>query len=226
MPRETAVPKGGSLNAQMSAADMRLILTTAQLDILLSAHPCAAPHPWLLRDMLWLASRGLLLARPDGSYARTRAGHERARVEFRAARGRRLPERGSETEKTMKPHRLDVLIADDNRDAADSLADLVRSLGYEVAATYNGRAAVEAAEASRPRVAILDVEMPLLDGCAAAKAIRSQPMPPRLIASLTCLDPSEEPLKSGARHFDLRLDKPLRFEQLREALDSALGPRL
>ncbi len=47
------------MNARMSATDMRLILTTAQLEILLSAHPCVAPHPWLLRDLLWLASRGL-----------------------------------------------------------------------------------------------------------------------------------------------------------------------
>ncbi len=124
----------------------------------------------------------------------------------------------------MEPDRLDVLVADDNRDAADSLADLVRSLGYEATATYDGRAAVEEAKASRPRVVILDVEMPLLNGCEAAKAIRAQPLPPRLIASMTCLDPSEEPLKSAGGHFDMRLDKPLRLEQLRDALNSALGP--
>ena len=74
----------------------------------------------------------------------------------------------------MGPECLDVLIADDNRDSADSLADPIGSLGYEAAATYDGRAAVEAAKALRPRVAILDVEMPPLNGCEAAKAIRAQ----------------------------------------------------
>jgi signal transduction histidine kinase/ActR/RegA family two-component response regulator len=70
--------------------------------------------------------------------------------------------------------RLRVLIADDNRDAADSLAMLLEMDGYEVLRVYGGRAAVTAAETFRPDVALLDIGMPEVDGYTAAKAIRRQ----------------------------------------------------
>jgi signal transduction histidine kinase/ActR/RegA family two-component response regulator len=70
--------------------------------------------------------------------------------------------------------RLRVLIADDNRDAADSLAMLLEMDGYEVVRVYSGRAAISAAETFRPDVALLDIGMPEVDGYTAAKAIRRQ----------------------------------------------------
>jgi len=70
--------------------------------------------------------------------------------------------------------KLRVLIADDNRDAADTLSMVLSMDGYEVRTVYGGRAAVSAAEAFRPDVALLDIGMPDVDGHAAAKAIRQQ----------------------------------------------------
>lgn len=70
--------------------------------------------------------------------------------------------------------KLRVLIADDNRDAADSLAMLLSMDGYELRTVYGGRDAVSAAATFRPDVALLDIGMPGMDGYAAAKAIRSQ----------------------------------------------------
>jgi signal transduction histidine kinase/ActR/RegA family two-component response regulator len=69
---------------------------------------------------------------------------------------------------------LRVLIADDNRDAADSLSMLLTIDGHEVRTVYGGRAAVHAVETFRPDVALLDIGMPELDGYAAAQAIRQQ----------------------------------------------------
>lgn len=70
--------------------------------------------------------------------------------------------------------KLRVLIADDNRDAADTLAMLLSLEGYEVRTVYGGRAAISAAETFRPDVALLDIGMPEMDGYSAAKAIRQQ----------------------------------------------------
>ena len=70
--------------------------------------------------------------------------------------------------------KLRVLVADDNRDAADSLSMLLSMEGYEVRTVYGGRAAIAAAETFRPDVALLDIGMPEVNGYAAAKAIRQQ----------------------------------------------------
>ena len=116
-----------------------------------------------------------------------------------------------------------VVVADDNHDAADSLALLVESLGYRARAVYDGREAVAACADCLPVAAILDVQMPALDGCAAARLIRMGPRPPLLIASHTALAHDEEPMKSGRGAFDVHLAKPARLEDVRRMLAMALG---
>lgn len=69
---------------------------------------------------------------------------------------------------------LRVLVADDNRDAADTLSMLLSLQGYEVRTVYGGHAAISAAETFRPDVALLDIGMPEVDGYCAARAIRQQ----------------------------------------------------
>jgi len=117
-----------------------------------------------------------------------------------------------------------IVVADDNHDAADMLVELLGAMGYAAVAAYDGREAVEACSALQPELAILDVEMPLLDGCAAARLIRSGARPPTLIASLSGLRHWQEPLKSNDGVFDVRLVKPPRMDQLIELLARALGP--
>jgi CheY-like chemotaxis protein len=68
-----------------------------------------------------------------------------------------------------------VLIADDNQDAADSLATLLGLHGYVVKVVYTGPAAVTAALADPPDCAILDIGLPGLDGCAVARELRAHP---------------------------------------------------
>ena len=112
-----------------------------------------------------------------------------------------------------------VVVADDNHDAADSLAQLLDLMGYDAVAVYDGEQAVRACHDLHPDLAILDVQMPLLDGCAAARRIRDEddgraPM----LASLTALQPQEEPLRSGRDLFDTHLSKPLRIDELSSLL--------
>lgn len=67
-----------------------------------------------------------------------------------------------------------VLVADDNKDTAESLGTLLRMMGNEVHTVYDGAQAVEEAAAFRPDVVLLDVGMPRLNGYDAARRIRDE----------------------------------------------------
>jgi CheY-like chemotaxis protein len=69
---------------------------------------------------------------------------------------------------------LRVLIADDNRDAADSMAMLVNLWKHESQAVYDGAAALEMASVCQPDVLLLDLAMPKMDGCQVAWQLRRQ----------------------------------------------------
>ena len=66
-----------------------------------------------------------------------------------------------------------ILVADDNVDSADSTALLLQIAGYEVRTAYDGLQAVQLALIFRPALVILDLNMPVMDGWAAAQALRS-----------------------------------------------------
>jgi len=67
---------------------------------------------------------------------------------------------------------LRVLVADDHRDSADTLAVLINLWGHEAHAVFDGRAALQAAATFQPDVLILDILMPNLDGFQLAEALR------------------------------------------------------
>ena len=115
-----------------------------------------------------------------------------------------------------------VVIADDSHDSADTLVALLSAMGYAAMAVYDGREAVQACCKLMPDVAILDIEMPFLDGCAAARIIRLSAHPPKIIASLSAQRHWDEPMKSEGGAFDVRLSKPARIEQLRELMTRAI----
>jgi signal transduction histidine kinase len=68
-----------------------------------------------------------------------------------------------------------VLVVDDNRDAAESLADIVRMLGHTAEVAFDGRAAVEQAGASAFDVVLCDIGLPGLDGFEVARRLRADP---------------------------------------------------
>jgi CheY-like chemotaxis protein len=68
-----------------------------------------------------------------------------------------------------------ILVVDDNKDSADSLALLLRFSGSEVEAAHDGLEAIAKAEAFRPDVVLMDIGMPKLNGYDAARRIRQQP---------------------------------------------------
>src|SRR4051794_21676031 len=68
-----------------------------------------------------------------------------------------------------------MLVVDDNVDAADSLAMLLRPVGQEVRVASDGPSALAQAEADPPAIAILDLGMPRMDGYELAEALRAPP---------------------------------------------------
>jgi len=78
-----------------------------------------------------------------------------------------------EGERPMKRYRM--LVVDDNRDSAESLALLLKLTGHETHTALDGEAALAAAQATRPDVVLLDIGMPKLNGYDACRRIRSEP---------------------------------------------------
>jgi PAS domain S-box-containing protein len=120
-----------------------------------------------------------------------------------------------------------VVVADDNRDAADSLAALLSALGNEVAVAYDGVEAVEAARAFRPHVVMLDIGMPRLDGYCAAREIRKHPDAQRIkLVALTGWGHDGDRRRAREAGFDAHLVKPAKLDALSRVLaDVALDPR-
>lgn len=66
-----------------------------------------------------------------------------------------------------------VLVVDDHPDTADTLGMLLERLGYAASVAYDGLEACRQAQQSQPHLVIIDLHMPLVDGMAAARAIRA-----------------------------------------------------
>jgi PAS domain S-box-containing protein len=117
------------------------------------------------------------------------------------------------------PGPLQILVVDDNHDAANSTAMMLRLSGHEVRVAYSGATALVAAEGSPPDVALIDIAMPGMDGHELARRFRAEPRfsHVRLIAiSGFGLDVDRQ--RSRAAGFDDHLVKPVPPERLDAAL--------
>jgi PAS domain S-box-containing protein len=115
--------------------------------------------------------------------------------------------------------RLRILLADDNRDAAESLAALLQLDGHEVAVVHDGPAAIEAFARIRPIVALLDIGMPGLNGYEVAKNIRqSHPESAAKLVAITGWGQDDDKSRAIEAGFDYHLTKPVEFERLTEII--------
>jgi signal transduction histidine kinase/CheY-like chemotaxis protein len=115
-----------------------------------------------------------------------------------------------------------ILIADDNRDAAESLAMLLEIAGHEVRVAHFGRAALSLAQIFRPDIAVLDIGMPDLSGYEVAEALRQEQWAAntRLIA-LTGWGQDSDRRRALAAGFDHHLIKPVDPDRLAEVIAGA-----
>ena len=111
---------------------------------------------------------------------------------------------------SAEPDSLCIVVADDNRDGADTLAALLRLTGHEVHTVYDGVAGVEAAAEYRPQVVLLDIGMPRMNGYDACRQIRAQPWGPAMtLIAMTGWGDPEARRKVNEAGFDGHLVKPL-----------------
>lgn len=128
-------------------------------------------------------------------------------------------EAGAENDEPMAEVPLRVLVADDNRDAADTLTDLLRLDGHVVETVYDGVSAVERFATFSPALALLDIGLPGLSGHDVARAIRKGPGGgDATLVALTGWGQEEDRRRSKEAGFDEHLVKPLDPEDLARVL--------
>jgi len=119
---------------------------------------------------------------------------------------------------------LRILVADDNEDAAESLALLLWNAGHEVHAVFDGQAALSAVEKLQPRVALLDIGMPNANGYEVAQRIREYPWGKGIyLIAVTGWGQERDKRRAREAGFDAHLVKPVPAETLDRVLASIGG---
>jgi PAS domain S-box-containing protein len=112
-----------------------------------------------------------------------------------------------------------ILIVDDNVDAADLLALVLRGEGHEVETVYTSEAALERAMASTPEIMLLDIGLPEMDGYEVARRLRSLSVlkDTRLIA-ITGYGQANDRARTLAAGFDDHLVKPVGVDAIKRSM--------
>jgi PAS domain S-box-containing protein len=168
---------------------------------------------------------GLSLARRivemhGGSIAAASEGADRG-SEFTVKLPMVLAQSGSDIDEPAdkRVYRRRVLIVDDNRDAADSLAMLLASLGADVQVAHDGAAALRICADWQPEVVFLDLGMPGMDGFEVVRRLRAEPaLQGTRVVALTGWSQDEDRRRTSAEGFDGHLVKPVDLSQLHAVL--------
>ena len=132
-----------------------------------------------------------------------------------------LPEQRSGTQ-TSRQH---ILVVDDNRDAADTFAEVLQMMGYRTDTAYDGLEGFEKAGLLLPDVVVFDIGMPRLNGYEACQRLRSEPWGKQmLVLAVSGWGQKEDLKRSCAAGFDAHFVKPVmpgdltqKIEELRAA---------
>jgi len=117
--------------------------------------------------------------------------------------------------------RLRVLCVDDNRDATDSAVELLRLVGFEARACYDGPQALAAADEFAPDICLLDLNMPGMDGDELAGRLRDQAAGhPVLFVAVSARGDDESRRRTADAGFELHLVKPVDPHDFLEILDA------
>jgi PAS domain S-box-containing protein len=120
---------------------------------------------------------------------------------------------------TSTPRR--VLVADDNRDVAESLAMLLEFAGHEVHTALDGEAAFQSVEELMPDVALLDIGMPKANGYEVASRIREKPWGRQIyLVALTGWGQESDKRRAEQAGFDMHLVKPVSPETIEDLLET------
>ena len=127
---------------------------------------------------------------------------------------------GAEASPAKSRHRL--LVVDDNVDAADSTAILLREWGHEVSIANDGTRALERAAEFKPDVILLDIGLPDMSGYELAPRLRALPALPKevFLVAITGYGAEHDRLRAGEAGFNRHMTKPVELEALKDLLAS------
>jgi CheY-like chemotaxis protein len=114
-----------------------------------------------------------------------------------------------------------VLVVDDNRDAAETMAMVLDMSGHEVLLAYDGQTAVEMVKRHDPAVVFLDIGMPGMNGYETASLLRALPgAQARVLVALTGWGSEADQARSLQAGFDLHLTKPVDIDKVQRVLSA------
>jgi CheY-like chemotaxis protein len=129
------------------------------------------------------------------------------------------PDAGDPSPGGTKPARLRVLVVDDHRDAAESLARFVTLLGHEARTAGDGHAALDIAEEYRPELVLCDIGLPGIDGHEVARRLRAAYQDTMRLVAVTGHGRDEDFERSRESGFDEHVVKPVDPDMLRRLLE-------
>jgi len=130
--------------------------------------------------------------------------------------GRQVALRGAG--RAIPPRR--ILVVDDNKDAAESLAMLLSLSGHQVMVAHDGALALGIAAAERPEVILLDIGLPGMDGYEVCRRAREEGLTDTLIIAMTGYGQDRDRQRSKEAGFDTHTVKPVELDHLMELLAS------
>src|SRR4051812_35138923 len=120
------------------------------------------------------------------------------------------PERPQDPGAPVLSAGLRILVVDDNRDSAESLALMLQMIGHDARSVTDGLSGLETAQAFRPEVMFLDIAMPRLNGYDLARRIRAQQWGRGLsLIAMTGLARAEDERQAREAGFNHHLVKPV-----------------
>ena len=121
---------------------------------------------------------------------------------------------------TTETRQRRILVVDDNVDAAEALASLLRLSGHTVRTSHDGNDALAVARAFEPEAGFIDLGLPGMNGQSLAKSLRSDAMfGGMLLVAITGLGTDEDRRQTKLAGFNGHLTKPAQWEQVRECLE-------
>jgi two-component system CheB/CheR fusion protein len=127
-----------------------------------------------------------------------------------AAPEERAPAAPAEREEERQASARRILVVEDNRDSAESLSMLLTLAGHEVRVAHDGSTAIAVARDYRPRVVLLDIGLPGMDGFEVARSLRREPeLDGALLVAMTGYGQAEDRQRSKEAGFDRHLTKPV-----------------
>ena len=117
-----------------------------------------------------------------------------------------------------------ILVVEDDDKSRKLLVDVLGFHGFEVAAFASGEPALDDARASRPQAALLDIQLPGLNGFQILAALRADAVPPRLpILAVTASVMDHDRRKILDAGFDAYVAKPVNIRELLDTLNAFLA---